>query len=582
MTTILGLTSFIHDACAALIRDGEVVAACEEERFNRIKHTEQFPVGAIRFCLDRAGIGIDEVDCIAFYMKPTLGFRRRVPFILQQFPRSLFFAGKHHKVWWQMMLLRGYFFRHFGVRPYRIRFMEHVMTHAASAFYPSPFDEAAILSIEGCGEWSTTFFGRGIGTKIERIQEIAYPHSLGFVYGAVTQFLGFKTWSGEGKVMGLAPYGQPRFLDVFRSMVKLESNGQFSLDLSFFEFQHGKLIWYSDRFEEQFGPARIPEGEMTQIHMDLAASVQARLEEVALHMADSLYQKTGLDCLCLAGGVALNSTMNGRLLRDSPFKHIFVQPAANDAGCAIGGPLFLSHNRYGVKHRSIWNGAYFGPEVSEAEMSRALTDQGLPVRKVDDRARQTAELLAAGRLVGWFQGRMEFGPRALGHRSILADPRNPAMKDILNSRVKFRESFRPFAPSVLEEYVSDFFEIDQPTPYMLFITPVRPEKRQLVPAIVHVDGTARAQTVSKQQDSLYWELIDQFRMITGIPVLLNTSFNIRGEPIVNSAEEAVRCFLRTGLDALVLGPFLVTKDDLVGNSANGKSEVAAATLPLPC
>lgn len=559
MVYILGITCFIHDSSAALIKDNSVVAACEEERFIREKHTHKFPHNAINFCLDKAGISINQVDAIAFYMKPSLGIKKRIPYIIDNFPKSIFFGGKHQRVWWNMVFLRAYLFRYFGFRLYKIFFMEHVLTHAASAYYPSPFSEAAILSIEGCGEWSTTFLGKATDLKIERIKEISYPNSLGFVYGAVTQYLGFRAWNGEGKVMGLAPYGKPVYAKQFEKMIKLEPDGSFSLDLSYFTFQIGKLTWFSERFVDEFGPARKPQSEFNDVHKNLAASLQQRIEQVALHIVEYLYEKTKLPNLCLAGGVALNSSMNGKLLEKSSFKNIFVQPAANDAGCSIGGPLYLAFNNYNMKSKKAWNNCYFGPEFNNETIYDSLKSAGLEPRKSDDVAIETAAYLAKGKLIGWFQGAMEYGPRALGHRSILTDPRNSEMKDILNSKVKFREAFRPFAPSVLEEFAKDYFQLKQISPYMLFISPVKDDKQKLVPAIVHTDGTARPQTINKNQDQLYWKLINEFYKLTGIPVLLNTSFNIRGEPIVNHPKEAIHCFIKTGLDILVIGPYIVEK-----------------------
>lgn len=565
MVYILGISCFIHDSSAAIVLDGRLIAACEEERFTRVKHCDAFPVNAINFCLDVAGISIDQVDHITFYMKPGFALRKRVPYIVRNLPRSLFFGGKHQRVWWDMVLLRKHLFRHFGIRPYRIHFSEHVLNHAASTFYPSPFEEAAILSIEGCGEWTTTFLGKGRETAITRLKEIEYPHSLGHAYGAVTQFLGFRAWNGEGKVMGLAPYGKPAYIDLFRKIITHEPKGEFRLDLDFFTHHIGKLIWYSNKFIKEFGPPRKPEGEFTENHKNLAASMQLRLEETAQHLTEYLYEQTGTANLCLAGGVALNSSMNGTILAGSPFKNIFVQPAAHDAGCSVGSSLYLSHMKYKISKRHTWESTFWGPEYSTEEIESTIKDYGWNLIRSDDVAIETAALLEQGLLIGWFQGRMEFGPRALGHRSILADPRKAEMKDILNSRVKFRESFRPFAPSILEERVSEYFQIKQPTPFMQFVTPVRKEKLQEIPAVVHIDGTARVQTISKKQDALYWNLIHEFYTLTGVPVVLNTSFNVRGEPIVNTPGEAIECFLRTGLDVLVLGPFLLKKDKKTRN-----------------
>lgn len=564
---ILGFNCFAHDAAASIIRDGEHLGLVEEERFLRKKHVGDFPKHSIRWCCDIAGIEPKDLDHIVYYWDPKIAFWKRVGHLLRYFPRSLELIRNRWGKETPMRYLRATLRDELGVTDRtQLHFAEHHVCHAASAFLTSPFEDAAILSIDAAGEWDCTWMGTGSGLDMTHLKSKQFPHSLGLVYGAVTEFLGYRFASGEGKVMGLAPYGDPqRYIEPFRDVIKTKPNGDYEIDLSYFAFHYrGRPHWFRRKFYDVFGPPCEAPDEPDQRSMDIAAAIQLRTEEVGLHMARWLHDQTGLDKLCLAGGVCLNSVMNGRILLETPFKDVLVQPAANDAGTALGACYWLWNTVMRQPRKYVFEHAYFGPWVEDDEFKAAIDrtigdDDPVDVQKVDDAPKLAAEMLVDQKIIGWFQGRMEMGPRALGNRTILADPRREEMKDTLNARVKFREAFRPFAPSVLEEATGDWFTSDYPSPYMILVYDVRPEKRGKIPAVTHVDGTGRVQSVSKQHNPRYYSLIEHFGQMTGVPVVLNTSFNIRGKPIVLSAKEAIECFLSTGMDALFLGDYVLTK-----------------------
>jgi carbamoyltransferase len=584
---ILGISALYHDSAACLVRDGEVVAAAQEERFTRRKHDAAFPVHAIRYCLEEGGLAGAGLDLVAFHEKPFLRFERLLETHLAVAPWGLrqFLAAMppwlSEKLWVKDRIRKelGY--------SGTILFPEHHQSHAASAFYPSPFGEAAFLTLDGVGEWATASYGMGSGNRLELQGEIRFPHSLGLLYSAFTTYLGFRVNSGEYKVMGLAPYGEPRYQDrILAELMDLKEDGSFRLDLRYFDYARG-LRMTNRRFHRLFGgPPRVPESELTQRHMDLARSVQAVTEEVVLRMARHVHRETGQANLCLAGGVALNCVANGRVLREGPFEGLWVQPASGDAGAALGAALYAWHQYRGEGRTAgdgdEMRGALLGPCYGEGEIRGALDRHGLTGERLEEGAlaERVAGLLDGGAVVGWFQGRMEFGPRALGSRSILADPRDPKMQRRVNRAIKFRESFRPFAPAVLAERAPEFFDLEGESPYMLLVAPVAEGARRTVaeadadargldlldvvrseiPAVTHVDGTARVQTVDGRWNPRFQALLRAFEARTGCPVLVNTSFNVRGEPIVCTPDDACRCFLATGMDALVLGPYLVNKE----------------------
>ncbi len=565
MTAILGISAFYHDSAAALVVDGEVVAAAQEERFTRRKHDAGFPIQAIEFCLDHAGLAIEDLDHVAFYEKPFLKFERILETYLQYSPRGFRSFATAMPIWLKSKLyLSRLIARELGHRyRKRIVFVEHHESHAASAFFPSPFDEAAILTVDGVGEWATTTLGVGTANQIKSQQHLNFPDSLGLLYSAFTYFCGFRVNGGEGKLMGLAPSGEPEFVDmILEHLIDLKDDGSFRLNQSFFDYCVGATMT-SLRFEKLFGgPRREPESEITQREKNLAASVQAVTETIMLKMAANLHSVTGMNNLCIAGGVGLNCVANGRLLRESPFENVWVQPAAGDSGGAIGAALFVWHQLLGKPRQARSSRtAYLGPTISTNEASVVFASHNAACREFETNAELfevVATQIAAGKIVGWVQGRMEFGPRALGNRSILADPRAPTMQDQLNTKVKFRESFRPFAPVVLEERASDFFALDRPSPSMLFASTLQ-ESAPAIPAVTHLDGSARVQTVSESDNPMLYELLKRFELQTGCPVLVNTSFNVRGEPIVANAEDAYRCLMKTDLDLLVVGKVLLEK-----------------------
>jgi carbamoyltransferase len=561
---VLGISCFYHDAAAALLRDGVVVAAAQEERFTRKKHDSNFPSRAIRYVLREGGVSPDSLDAVAFYDKPLLKFERMLATYVATFPRSFHSFRKAMPVWlheklWVPSIIRK------ELKPYKgpIYFAEHHMSHAASCFLPSPFEEAAILTIDGVGEWATASYGVGRGSDITLFKEIRFPHSLGLLYSAFTYYLGFKVNSAEYKVMGLAPYGRPVHFDrIMREMVHANEDGSFKLDMRYFSYDHG-LTMTNGAFDDFFGgPPRKPETWMNEREFDIAASVQKVCEEIVLRMARHLHRETGLTKLCMAGGVALNCVANGRVVRETPMKELWVQPAAGDAGGAVGVAHYVYNTLEKQPRVGSWTHAYLGPSFSDAEIARYLDGAGAKyeTRGDCDLVGRTARLLSEGHVVGWFQGRMEFGPRALGGRSILADPRDPKMRDTLNMKIKFREGFRPFAPSVLADKASEWFEIGCDSPYMLLVAQVR-EGRRVIPSVTHVDNSARLQTVTREEAPLYYALIAEFGRITGVPVVINTSFNVRGEPIVCTPHDAYLCFMRTNMDHLVLGHHLLAKTE---------------------
>jgi len=561
---ILGLSFFYHDAAAALLRDGTLVAAAEEERFTRRKHDNGWPAHAIAYCLQQAGITMAEVDHIVFYEKPLVKFDRILSSYIATWPRSYGAFARALPLWLKERLwLKEQIQEQLGVKR-EILFTEHHMAHAASAFLVSPFEEATIITADGVGEWATTALGRGHGTQIELTREIRFPHSLGLFYSALTAYLGFEVNDAEWKVMGLAAYGRPAYVDKCRELIETRPDGSFALHMRYFAHHYSARQLFTRRFEELFGrPARKPESEIEPFHADVARSGQQVFEETMINLVRGAHALHPGENLCLAGGCALNTVANWRLLEQTPFKRLFIPPGAGDAGGAIGAACYLYHTVLGHPRAFVWRDAGLGPSFDESEMVAALSAHDrLPVETLDwqELYRRVAALLCDNKVVGWFQGRMEFGPRALGNRSILANPMNPRMKEIINSKIKFRESFRPFAPAVLAERAGEFFELrGHDSPFMLLTPLVRPEKRALIPAVTHADGTARVQTVSREINPCFYGLIAAFGEQTRVPVLLNTSFNVRGEPIVCAPRHAVDCFLKTGLDYLVLGNMLVGK-----------------------
>lgn len=560
---ILGIGGFSHDSAAALVVDGRLVAAVAEERLTRVKHQGGIPRRAVDYCLETAGLTPDDVDHIGAYMRPFMRLGRRFPYRFAQMLRSPSYSaafmayelGHNARYVQGMRSLRG--------RKTKLYFMEHHPAHAASAFLVSPFDEAALLTVDYIGEFAATWAGVGEGTRLRRLRQEHYPNSLGVFYSAMTDYLGFLRASDEYKVMGLASYGEPEYYDDFREIVRDRGDGWYDIDRSWTAWHYlpgSRCGYFSRKFLDRFGPARKRGEPIETRHQNLAASAQKVLEESVLNIAGWLHGRTGLTRLAMAGGVALNCSMNGRLLRESPFEEIFVQPAAGDDGIAIGAALQLYHGLTGKPRGDALAHVYLGPEHGDAAIRRFLDMAKLPYERAENVEERTAELLAEGKIVGWYQGRMEFGPRALGSRSILADPTRPDMKDLLNKYVKHREDFRPFAPSVLEEHAADYFTGCTRSPYMLFVHPVETHQRERVPAITHIDGTARVQTVSKASNPRYHALIGAFARRRGVPMVLNTSFNVMGEPIVNTPEDAVRCFYSTGLDALVMGDYVLLKE----------------------
>jgi len=587
-TYVLGISAFYHDSAACLLRDGEIVAAVQEERFTRKKGEAAFPKAAVDYCLRSAGIGIADLSLVGFYDKPLLKFERILDTYLSIAPRGFASFLKAGPLWIKEKLFMDRELRRELEYEGDLLYAEHHESHAASAFFPSPFEEAAILTMDGVGEWATASVGVGKGNNLELMRELHWPDSLGLLYSAFTYYTGFKVNSGEYKVMGLAPYGEPKYVDlIYRELMDLREDGSFTLNQKYFNYLGG-LTMTSPAFEALFGgPPRVPETKLTQKEMDLARSIQEVCEEVMLRMARSAHRETGLEDLCLAGGVALNCVGNGRILREGPFRRLWIQPAAGDAGGALGVAQLIWHRhlrqpRKVVSGHDGMKGAYLGPEFTENEIEGFLRSEGIAYERLDrdTLVHRVARLLADEKVIGWFNGRMEFGPRALGARSILGDARSPRMQAQMNLKIKFREGFRPFAPSVRRERVSEYFELEEDSPYMLLVAPVRKERRiamtaeqrklwgidQLnvarsdIPAVTHIDYSARIQTVSEDTNPSYYALLKAFEELTGCGVLVNTSFNVRGEPIVCTPQDAYRCFRRTHIDYLVLGPFLVGKE----------------------
>ncbi len=559
---ILGISCYYHDAATCLLDGGRVIAAAQEERFTRKKHDWEFPARSVEYCLRQAGISIEQVDAVGFYDKPFVKFDRMLQTYIATYPKGWLSFLQAIPLWLKKKIWMSDLIRKELKFKGDIYFGEHHLSHAASSFYASNFDEAAIITADGVGEWTTTSIAEGIGLDVKMLEELHFPHSLGLLYSAFTYYLGFKVNSGEYKVMGLAPYGKPRFTDViFNHLIDLKDDGSFKLNLKYFTFPHG-LRMVGRRFEKLFGiKRRNPETELEAVHFDLAASVQKVTEEVMLLLAKRAYEITGKSKLCLSGGVALNCVANGRILREGSFKEVFIQPAAGDAGGAYGVASFLSHSIFKEPRVEGWNQAFWGPEYTNDEIRILLNQEGAVYTefKNGELIKEIAKRLADGKVVGWVEGRMEFGPRALGHRSILADPRDPKMKDTVNLKIKFRESFRPFAPAVLEEKCSEYFELNQKSPFMLLVASVKNDKR-VIPSVTHVDGSARVQTVGRDSDPVFHGLIEEFYKLTGVPVLINTSFNVRGEPIVCNPEDAWLCFMRTKMDTLVINGFVLDKE----------------------
>jgi carbamoyltransferase len=590
---ILGISAYYHDSAACLVRDGEIVSAAQEERFSRKKHDHRFPARAVEFCLRQAGIEGPEVDLIAFYDKPLLKFERLLETYMDYAPSGLRSFIMAMPLWLREKLwIREQLAKHAAYKG-KVLFTEHHESHAASAFFPSPFERSAVLTMDGVGEWATSSYGYGRGNELHLLGELHFPHSLGLLYSAFTYYTGFKVNSGEYKVMGLAPYGEPRYVQrILDELVDLREDGSLRLNMKYFNYCQG-LTMTNAAFDRLFdGPPRKPESELTQRHMDLARSVQEVTELAMLRMARHVHRETGEKNLCLAGGVALNCVGNGRLLREGPFEKVWIQPAAGDAGGSLGAALSVWYQYLGNERNTEsvcrgrsdgMRGSYLGPDYTSDEIRAFLDGAGARYRRLERPAliETIARLLSDEKVVGWFQGRMEFGPRALGARSILGDPRSPRMQSQMNLKIKFRESFRPFAPSVLRERVSDFFELDADSPYMLLVAPVRAGERRAmseeeqklfgidklnvprstIPAVTHVDYSARIQTVRREENALYYDLIAAFGRLTGCPLLVNTSFNVRGEPIVCTPQEAYTCFMRTEMDVLVVGDFVLEKEE---------------------
>ena len=589
---ILGISCFYHDAAAALLEDGKLIAAAEEERFTRVKHDFDFPENAIHFCLKYAGITGKDLDYVVFYEKPFHKFERILMTTLQNFPKSWKVFRESMITWlgdklWVKSLIKD----KLGIEYKNLLFGEHHLSHAASCFYPSPFEEAAILTVDGVGEWTTATMGIGKGTDIRLLKEIKFPHSLGLLYSTFTAFLGFKVNNGEYKVMGMAPYGKPRYVEkIYNNLVKVASDGSFWINMDYFSYHYSDERTFNSKFEDLFGKPRKPEmhfftsttrfpsyfGEKppnyrelcreNEHYADIAASIQRVTEEVLLKLVNSLHKETGLKKLCIAGGVGLNSVANGRILRETPFEELFIQPSAGDGGGALGAAFHAYHGLLGKPRTFILEHAYWGKEYSEKEIKEFLESNNISYEYFSDDEKlldKVVDDLVEGKVVGWFQGRFEWGPRALGNRSILADPRKEEMKDLVNMKIKFREPFRPFAPVILEEKTEDFFcgyhvEKQFPARYMLLVLPLNEAKAETISAINHM-GTGRLQTIREEWNPRYYRIVKKFGEETGVPVLLNTSFNLRGEPIVNSPANAFNTFSKSGIDVLVLENFMIKK-----------------------
>jgi carbamoyltransferase len=588
---ILGISCYYHDSAACIIKDGELLAAAAEERFSRKKHDSGFPHLAIDFCMEAAGIQPDDLDYAVFYEKPLLKFERILLSSLGMFPQSSGLFRESMIVWFNEKLwIKSQLLDKLQIPAEKLLFAEHHMTHAASAFFASPFDEAAVITIDGVGEWTTATIGHATGTwngdgenKIDLFGEVRFPHSLGLLYSAFTAYLGFRVNNGEYKVMGMAPFGEPNYLDKVYQLIRLGDDGSFSLNMDYFSYHHSPRRTYTRRFVDLFGPPRVAESEFftpkthpdrdgeaareNQRFADIAASIQRVTEDVILKMANYAYERTGSKRLCMAGGVALNSVANGRILDETPFEDLYIQPEAGDAGGALGAALYAYHVLLNQPRKLVMENVYYGKGYSTGEIRAVLDAQGVDYQYIEDDDTlldRTVETLTKGGVVGWYHGRFEWGPRALGNRSILADPRPPEMKEIVNLKIKFREPFRPFAPVVNEENAPQFFQMGkyegQSSPrFMLVVRPIPEEKQTVIPAVTHVNGSGRLQAVRREDNRLYYDIIERFGQATGVPVLLNTSFNLRGEPIVNTPENALNTFRKGALELLVMDRFLVYK-----------------------
>jgi carbamoyltransferase len=592
---ILGISCYYHDAAAALIRDGQLIAASEEERFSRIKHDYGFPKQAIEFCLEQGGIRGEDLDYVVFFEKPFRKLDRILASVLQTYPQSYKVFRESMITWVLDKLWVGSTIEaEIGVKRDRILYSDHHLSHAASAFFCSPFEESAIITVDGVGEWTTATIGVGRGNEIRLLKKIDFPHSIGLLYSAFTAFLGFEVNEGEYKVMGMAPYGVPRYVDKVWKVVRQNQDGSFALDMDYFSFQHSTDQTYSRKFVDLFGDPRpynlnfFTDGtgypkyfgdrpsnynelcKLNQHYADIASSIQKVTEELLLGIARSAHQLTGLKKLCIAGGVGLNSVANTRIFKETPFHEVYIQPAAGDGGGSLGAALWAYHSILGKPRNFVMKNAYWGRECREAEISDFLTSNNIRhtvLRNEDELLDNVVERIVGAKVIGWAQGRFEWGPRALGSRSIIADPRNPEMKDIVNSKIKFREPYRPFAPSVLAEAAGTYFDLEDPPAqypprFMLYVVPVRPEHHATLPAITHADGTGRLQTVFEDESPLYYRLIKRFGQATGVPVILNTSFNLRGEPIVTTPANAFHTFSTSEMDTLVIGNFMVDKSTM--------------------
>jgi carbamoyltransferase len=590
---IMGISCHYHDSAVALIKDGELVAASMEERFSRLKNDNTFPERAIAFCLAKAGIQAGDLDYVVFYEKPFVKFERILMTVLGAWPRSVVEWREAMAVWLpEKLWIKAKLQSHFGLKGDRIMFCDHHMAHAASAFYCAPYEDAAVVTVDGVGEWTTTTIGKGVAdwsgqgrNEITLLEEHRFPHSLGLLYSAFTAFLGFKVNEGEYKVMGMAPYGEPRFADKVRKLIHLETDGSFRLNMDYFAFHYSGDRTYNSRFNDIFGPERKPSDDFftmatnperanekeamaqNQYYADVAASVQAVTEDALLRLVRRAYEKTGSKRLVLAGGVALNSVANYKILHQTPFEEVYIQPAAGDDGGALGAALWAYHSVLNKPRKMVMKHAYWGEEYSDEQIRTFLEKQGLRYEYIPDAdklTQQTADALSKGQVIGWFQGRFEWGPRALGNRSILADPRRNEMKNIVNTKIKYREPFRPFAPVVLAERAHEYFDFPNvekqfPPKFMLMVSPVFMDKWDVIPATTHAGGTGRLQTIDRETNQRYYDVVKHFGDITGVPVLLNTSFNLRGEPIVTSPANAWNTFSKSGLDTLVLGSYVVRK-----------------------
>jgi carbamoyltransferase len=599
---ILGVSCYYHDAAAALIEDGKLVAAADQERFSRKKHDNGFPKQAIEFCLRQAGITAADLDYVVFYEKPLLKFERILMTTLGTFPHSYPVFRESMVAWFnQKLWIKSHLQTEIGVPTERILFAEHHLSHAASALYTSPFDEAAILTVDGVGEWATATIGKGTAhwerngspeqNTIEILEEARFPHSIGLLYSAFTAFLGFKVNNGEYKVMGMAPYGSPRYMDEVYRVVHVGDDGSFQLNMDYFSFHHSTKRTFNRRFVDLFGTPRVPESEFysktthpkqdhpdwdnavaeqNQKYADIAASIQRVTEETMLKMARHAYERSGSKNLVMAGGVALNSVANGRIIRETPFENVYIQPAAGDSGGALGAALYAYHVLLGKPRSFVMEHAYWGAEYDEGEMRSAIEESGYGYRQIDDQDAlldRVVDRLLEGKVIGWYRGRFEWGPRALGNRSILADPRSAEMKNIVNTKIKFREPFRPFAPVILEEHMNEWFNMPDKAPpdgyypprYMLMVTSIPEDKQSQIQAVCHEGGTGRLQSIRREWNPAYYDVVRKFGEATGVPVLLNTSYNLRGEPIVNTPQNALSTFHNSDIDALAMGPFWVTK-----------------------